>query len=229
MKPALIITLVLVTLLVPFALATQVQNESLANAIVDARRKNEATLARYNWNSRTELLDNGKLMDLRIDLVSVASNGQWQRTLLNDEPGKVPGLFLRRAIAQNQQKRAEETAASFGLLLDQYTLAGAGKIAAFIIGGQIQPITAPGGQSLVQVTGTSVIVPGDSVTMTFDGATLLPTSMTINTTFNGDPASVSATFLTMRSGPNCIQYATAQIPSKNLTVMIHNYDFVPID
>lgn len=208
------------------SLEPQVQNEQLANAIAAARARNAGLLAQYNWNSRTEILDNGKLVDLRIDLVNLLPSGQLSRQLLNDEPGRLPRGFLRHAIAQSQQQQAEEAAQALGRLVDQYTLPAADKIVAFIIQAQVQPITGPAGQSLLQVSGTNVVVPGDSLTMTFDGTTLLPTGAEISTTLNSQAATISASFDRMRSGLNRLQFATGSIPGKQLTVNIHNYDFV---
>lgn len=230
---SLVASLALLAAVVPFGwaspVAPQAQSESLANAILAARRKNAAMLQQYNWNSRAEVLQNGKLEDLRIDLVTVGPDGQPSRTLLNDQPGQLPGGFLRRAIAQGQQQQAEKTAKEIGALVDQYTLPSAGKVIAFIVQAQVQPITSPQGTSQLQVTGSNVVAPGDTVTMLFDGSTLQPVSISINTTSNGDAVSVSGTFATMASGLNRLQYATASVPSKQLTVLIHNYDFVPIN
>ncbi len=224
-----IVAFLLLALFAPLGALAQVPNEGVANGILAARRKNAALLQQYNWNSRIEVLDNGKMQDLRIDLVTVGPEGNPTRTLLNDQPGKLPGGFLRRAIAQGQQQQADETAKGVAELLDQYTLPSAGKIIAFIVEAQLQPMTSPEGTSLLRVNGSDVVQPGDTVTMVFDGATLLPTSVEIVTTFKGDQATLSATFSSMPSGLNRLQFATASIPSKQLTVQIHNYDFVPIN
>lgn len=202
------------------------QSENLANAIIAARRKNAALLQTYNWNCRTEILMNGKMEDLRIDLVSVAPDGQLVRTLLNDQPGQLPGGFLRKAIAQGQQQQAEKAAQGIGALLDQYTLPSAGKMISFIVQAQVQPITSPTGTSMLQVTGTGVVVPGDSVTLVFDGTSLQPSSFQISTTFNGDPMTATGNFDTMTTGLNRLQYASVQVPAKQLSVLVHNYDYV---
>lgn len=125
MKRGFLTTLVLMAALVPLVVAVaaplQVPSENLANAIVAARAKNAALLQTYNWNCRTEILENNKMQDLRIDLVGMGQGGQLTRTLLNDQPGQLPGGFLRKAIAQGQQQQAEQTAKALGALLDQYT------------------------------------------------------------------------------------------------------------
>jgi len=208
------------------SLQSPTQSENLANAILAARRKNATLLQQYNWNSRTEILMNGKMEDLRIDLVNVAPDGQLVRTLLNDQPGQLPGGFLRRAIARGQQQQAEQAARGIGALLDQYTLPSAGKMIAFIVQAQVQPVTSPAGVSQLQVTGTSVVVPGDAVTLVFDGNSLQPSSFQVSTTFDGNPLTASGTFGSTTAGLNRLQYASAQVPAKQLSVLIHNYDYV---
>ena len=208
------------------ALAVQVPNESLANAIVAARQRNTAMLQHYNWNQRIEILRNNTMEDLRIDLVSANAAGQLTRTVLNDQPGQLPGLFLRRAIEHGQQQQVEKTVQGMSGMVDQYTIAGAGKVGAFIVSGALKPITTPTGQSLLQISGNNVVMPGDTVVMTFNGTTLQPVSASITTTYEGDAVTISASFSPMGPGVTALQYATAQIPSKQITVMIHNYDFV---
>jgi len=225
----LLASMLLLSLLAPAAVATQVQNESLANAIVAARSRNAALLRQYNWNSRTEVTENDKMMDLRIDLVSVTAGGQLQRTLLNDQPGQLPRGFLRRGIAQAQQRQAEQIAVGIASLVDQYTLPSGDKIAAFILQAQVQPITTPAGQSQLQVTGSGVVVPGDSLTIVFSGSTLMPVSVQISTTYNGDAVTISGTFVSMANGLNALQFLTAELPGKQLSVNIHNFDFVQQD
>lgn len=208
------------------SIGPQVQKEQTANAIAQVRARNMEVLALYNWNCRTEILDNGKLVDLRIDLVNLQANGQLSRMLLNDQPGRLPGGFLRHAIAQGQQQKEKEAAEALCRLVDQYTLMGADRFVAYIITANIESITGPAGESLLRIAGTSVIAPGDTLTMTFDAKTLLPTTAEISTTIGGQAATASASFNRMVSGLNRLQFASGAIPGKQLTINIHNYDFI---
>jgi hypothetical protein len=49
----------------------------------------------------------------------------------------------------------------------------------------------------------------------------------VSAPFEDGQVSVTATFQTLKSGLNHMQFATAEIPSKGVTVMIHNFDYVP--
>lgn len=229
MKRTAIVMVSVAAIFTPIALLAQVPNEGLANAIAAARQKNAALMRQYNWNCRTELLQNNKMVDLRIDLVSLGTDGRLQHTLLNDQTAQLPRGFLRHAIAQGQERKAEQAVHGLHSLVERYTLPTAGKVVAFMVQAHVKPITSPGAPTQLQVQGKDVVVPGDTFTMMFNGATMQPTSIKISTTINGNAADISGTFTTLRSGLNILQYATAEIPSQNITVLIHDYDCVPIN
>lgn len=204
-----------------------VPNENLANAIVAARQKNSALLKQYTWNRRTEIDRESRMEDIRIDLISFSPDGSLQRSLINDDQAKLPGRFLRRAIEEGQRQQVEKLVQDVGRLVEQYTTSSEGRIVGFLVGAQVQPITTPQGTTLLQVSGSDVIMPGDTVTMTFEASTLQPAGVQISTLVDNDAVTVSGSFLTTRTGLNALQYATVEIPSKSVTVMIHNYDFAP--
>lgn len=227
MKRVLLVLVGAVSFLWPLAARAQVPNEGLANAVAAARQKNATLLSQYNWNCRTEVLKDGDTQDIRIDLMNLGPDGTVQRSLINDQPGRLPGGFLRKAVAENKRKELEEYVGGLGKLVDQYTLPGAGKMASFLVQAQVQPSTTPEGTTVLQVTGSSVVVPGDTFTTTLDGTKLVPKSIQITTTFKEEQVTVSATFRTTAAGLNHLQYATVTVPGKNITVNIHNYDYVP--
>lgn len=223
------VTLCALACLLPLTAGAQVKNENLANGIIEARQKNEAKLRAYDWNCRTEILENGRLQDLRIDLVSVGPDGELQRSLLNDQQGRMPFGFFRHAIAENQRKQVEKTVHELTRLVDKYTLASAGAVVNFLAEASVQPITTAVGTTVLQVHGNNVVVPGDSFSMTFDGKNLLPTQMLVTTFHDGNEVTVEASFRLLPSGLNHVQYVTATVPSKNISVTIHNYDYVSND
>ena len=229
MKRMSLLVLGAVALLLPLTVIAQVRNESLANGIIAARQKQAALLHQYNWNCRTEIIENGKLQDLRIELVSYGPNGELQHSLLNDEQGRLPFGPFRKAIAEGQRKQLEESVKKLGKLVDRYTLPADGSVIDFLSAASVLPITTPEGQSALQVHGNNVVKTGDSFTMTLSGSTLEPLSVQITTPFEDGEVTVQASYRTMKSGLNHMQFATAQIPSKGVTVMIHNFDYVPND
>jgi len=201
-------------------------NQGLAGKLVSARQKNLQLMMTYNWNSRTEVQQNGHMEDQRIDLVSLMPDGMPRRELLNDQHTRIPIGFLRHAIKEGQLKGDEQLVKDVSRLLDQYTLPTTGAVSSFIANSNVQTTTSPDGASVLQVQGTGIVLPGDSLTVNFNASTLLPDNAQISTNYNGDPVTVQVTYRTLGSGLNHVQFATAQIPSKGITVNLHNYDYV---
>ena len=190
--------------------------------ITKARKANAALMRQYTWNSRTEIIDNGNVKDIRIELVNYAPNGQLTRTLLNDQSASLPRGFLRRAIAKNKKKEMEGYLKGLQGLLEQYTLPTAGKVLDFMMSAKIG---GPDAGGLLSMTGNNVVLPGDSLTIWVDPSTRHTRKIQVNTTFQGNPVQLTATFNTLPSGLNYVAYAEATVPAKQLSVQVQNFDY----
>jgi len=47
----------------------------------------------------------------------------------------------------------------------------------------------------------------------------------VNSTFQGDPVQLTATFNTLPSGLNYMAYAEATVPNKQLSVQVQNFNY----
>jgi len=222
MKKLLFLTTALMTLSVRPILA-QVPNEGLANGIIAARQKNAALMKQYSWNCRSELSENGEAKDTRIDTVTWGPDGQPQHTVLNDQSNPLPGGFLRKRVAEKEREKMEEYLKSLRTFLHQYTLPTAGQIINLI---STTTIPAPGPDGSLQIAGASVVVPGDTVSLSINAPTRQTRRMSIMTTFQGDSVTVTVTFKTLANGLNYPAYIQVNVPDKNLTLLIQNYDYI---
>lgn len=227
MKKTWIVLLGVLSLAITHAANAQVRNEALANSIIAARQKNNSMLLQYTWTAMTSFLKDGNTKDTRIQQVSYAANGVPQYTLINDTAAPMPRGFLRRAVAENEKEEAEKYLKGLEKLVGQYTLPGPGAVVNFLSTANITASTAPDGTAILQTTGAGVVVPGDSVTFSYDLGTFAMRQATVTTTFDGHSVTLTATFRSLPSGLSHLQYATVEVPDKNLTVNIHNYDYVP--
>ena len=200
----------------------QVANEGLANAIIAARQKNAALLKQYSWNCRTEISENGVPRDTRIDTVTWGPDGQPQHTLLTDQGNPIPGGFFRKRLAEREREDTEKYLKALRAFLHQYTLPTAGAVINFI---SSTPIPPPAG-GVLQLTGASVVVPGDTVSLSVSAPTQQTQRLSVMTFFQGDQVSVTATFKTLANGLNYPAYLQINVPDKGLTVLIQNYDYV---
>ena len=223
MKRLLVVTAVALTICNAPSGRAQVANEGLANQIIAARQKNSALMKQYSWNSRIEILDNGAVKDIRIDQVMYGPGGQLQQTVLNDQPSAAPRGFLRKRIADKEKADMEKYLKSLKQSLDDYTLPTSGKIIDFI---SQATISAPDANGLLTITGNSVVKPGDTLTMTIYAPTRQPRSLSVTTTVEQDQVNLSATFKTLANGLNYVGFGQVDVPAKNLSLQVQNYDYL---
>jgi hypothetical protein len=196
---------------------------SMAVQITQARQRNAALMRTYTWNERADILKNGNSVDLRLSLVTYAPDGQLQRNIINDEHAPLPGGFFRRKAAESKIKDMENYLKGLRTLLDQYTLPTAGAVLNFLT---TAVTSGPGPEGFLTTSGTNVVQPGDSLTIWTNAATRQAARMSINTLYQGSPVQVTATFKTLPSGLNYMNYATVEVPAQQLQLNIQNFDYV---
>ena len=207
------------TVLAQSQLATQA---NMAVQITEARKANALLMHQYTWNQRTELLENGEIKDNRIEMVNYGPAGQLQRSLLNDQSAPLPRGFLRRDIAEQKKQEMEQYLTGLRTLLDQYTLPTAGKVLDFM---NQAVTTGPDANGIVTMTGTNVVMPGDSFTIWSLAATKRPTRVQANTFYEGNMVELTATFHTLVSGLNYVAYAEVTIPAKQMSIQVQNFNY----
>jgi Cu/Ag efflux protein CusF len=196
---------------------------NMAVRIVEARKANAALMRQYTWQSRTELIDKGEVRDIRLDQVTYGLNGSLQRVLLNNQGASLPHGFLRRSIAENKKKQMEEYLTGLRGLLDQYTLPTAGKILDFM---NRATLVGPDAGGLIMMTGSSVVLPNDNLTIWTDAATRQTRKVQVRSFFEGDPVELTATFETLPGGPTHVAFAEVMVPAKQLAVQVQNFNYV---
>ena len=196
---------------------------SMAVQITEARQKNAALLRTYSWNERADIYKNGNSVDLRIDVCTYLPDGQLQRTLMNDEHAPLPRGFFRKKAAEGKIKDMEKYLKGLRSLLDQYTLPTAGAILNFLTTAQT---TGPSPDGYLTTTGPNVVVPGDSLTIWTVAATRQTSRVYVSSTFQGQAVQLTATFKTLPSGLTYMNYATIDVPAKQLQLLVQNFDFV---
>ena len=190
--------------------------------ITEARTANAALMRQYSWTSRTEVIDQGQVKDLRIDTVNYGPDGQLQRSTMNDQSAPLPMGFLIRRIAEIERQKVEQYLGGLRGLLEQYTLPTAGNVQDFM---NRAKATGPDANGLFEMTGQNVVSPGDTFTLFVDPATRHPRKVQVSTTFQGDPVSLTATFKTLPTGLNHVAYAEVTVPAKQLSIQVQNFDY----
>ncbi len=222
MKRPLSVGAVALLCLSSVSLFAQPAGEGLANRIIAARKANAALMKQYSWTCREDFLENGTPLDTRIDAVVYGPDGQLQRTVMNDDQSPLPRGFLRRKIAERKREEVEKYLVGLRKLLDQYTLPTAGKVLDFVSQTTIQ---APDANGMLQLTGNSVVIPGDTLVLGIQAGTQRTQKVQITTTFEGDTVTASASFRTLATGLNHIAFAEVDVPAKGYKLQIQNFDY----
>jgi hypothetical protein len=196
---------------------------SMAVQITQARQRNAALMRTYSWNERCDISKNGTSVDLRIDVCTYLPDGQLQRTVMNDEHAPLPHGFFRKKAAESKIKDMEAYLKGLRSLLDQYTLPTAGAVLNFLTTAQTSP---PGPEGFLTTAGSNVVVPGDTLTIWTNAVTHQTARVSVNTTYAGAAVQLTASFRTLPSGLNYMNYATVDVPAKQLQLLVQNFDFV---
>ncbi len=223
MKILLVLAVVLSVLSVPqITLAQSTPPTEMAVRVTEARKANAALMRQYSWTSRTEVIDQGQVKDVRIDAVNYGPGGQLQRSTLNDQSAPLPLGFLRRRVAEYERQKVETYLTGLRDLFEQYTLPTAGKVQDFL---NKATASGPDASGLFEMTGRNVVLPGDTFSLWLNPRTRHPQRIQVATTFQGDPVNLTATFNTLPSGLNYVAYAEVTVPAKQISVQVQNFDY----
>jgi hypothetical protein len=225
MKTLSILAAGLLVLATPHFIPAQdqmVKRAETAVKITEARKANAKLMHQYSWQSRTELMENGEVKDMRLEQVQYGPDGQLQRNMLNEQGASLPFGFIRRAIAEKKRKEMETYLKGLRSLLDQYTRPTAGKVLDFM--DKATTTLADDGR-MILMNGASVVVPGDSLSIWTDAASRQTRKIQVDTFFQGEAVNLTATFKTLPSGLTHVNYAEVIVPAKNLSIQVQNFDY----
>src|SRR5262249_32217582 len=189
-------------------------------------QKNGGKVKEDLWTWRMEVRQNGAVQDTRIDQVSYGPYGNLQQTLLNDQSAQLPLGLLRRAIAENIRQQTEQYITDLRALVDQYTLPSAGAVINFIRQAHNQDGQGPDGSPIIQMSGNNVVNPGDTFYLAVNPTTFQTRRIQVSTTYQGDQVTVTATFATLPSGLTYPQYVDVEVPDKQSSLLVQNYDYL---
>jgi len=225
MKPLRVLALIVIALGPPPAILAQTSELTPADVallVTEARKTNAALMRQYTWISRTEMIDQGQVQDVRIEVVTYGSEGQLQRSVLNDQATSLPVGSPRRRVAEHERQKVEEYLAGLRSLLEDYTLPRAGQVQDFM---NTATPSGPDAAGLFEMTGRNVVLPGDTVSIWVDPRTRHGRKVQVSTTFDGDRVNLTATLETLPSGLNHVAYAEVTLPTRQVSIQVQNFDY----
>jgi hypothetical protein len=195
----------------------------LVNQIVLARKVSNDLLPKYSWTSRTEILKSREILNIMIEKNQYDKEGHVVQKVLNEQGAKMPTAFLIKEIAETEKENIQKFLYGLRDFLKKYSLQETEQVKRFISAATWQVIDST--HEFV-LTGRNVEEEGDELTWRVEDKLYNTSMIDVLTKFEGDAVHFTATFMRLRDGLNYMAYAEAQIPSKKMTLQIHNYDYL---
>ena len=215
----------LLVLLPAIAVAQDAANQALrgevANKVTAARQANATAMQQYTWDQRTELLEDGTVKDTRVQMVNWV-NGQYQKSLVSNEGPSLPRFGVRKRIAEAKQKEMQDYMSGLKAQLEQYTMGTSPQLLAFF---NKASVSGPDATGLLALSGGSVVMPGDSMTLWVNATTHKAAKAFVATTYQGDSVTMNATFNVLATGLSYMNFADIQIPGKQMEIQVSNFNY----
>ena len=201
--------------------ANQALRAQIAEKVTAARQANAAAMQQYTWDQRTELLEDGTVKDTRVEMVNWV-NGAYQKSLVSNQGPSLPRFGIRKRIAEAKQKEMQEYMSGLKNQLQQYTMGTSPQLLAFF---NKAAVSGPDATGLVALSGGSVVMPGDSMTVWVNAATKKTVKAFVATNYQGQAVTMNATLNTLPTGLDYVSFADIQIPGKQMEVQVSNFNY----
>jgi hypothetical protein len=177
---------------------------------------NGKQMVSYQWKQSTTVIRKGNPAAVQIEEVRFDAAGQPQRiTLARPGEKRMGPLMARKAAA------IKDDVQDVMRLAGRY--ANPQELAAAIRKGEIWE-----GQGVLRVHAQSVLLPGDEMNMTVNGATYLPVHVEFNTRYEGGPVAIAIDYQQLSNGPSLMARMIVRIPQDDIVVNVDSYDFVRV-
>jgi len=201
--------------------ANQALRAEIAGKVTAARQANATAMQQFTWDQRTELLESGTVKDTRVEMVNWV-NGAYQKSLVSNDGPSMPRFGIRKRIAEEKQKEMQQYMAGLKGQLEQYTLGTSPQVLGFF---NKAAVSGPDATGLIALSGGSIVMPGDSMTVWVNAATRKAAKAFVATTYQGDSVTMNATFNTLPTGLDYVSFADIQIPGKSMEVQVSNFNY----
>jgi len=192
-----------------------------------AAKANAAALKQYAWQMRVEVTHKGETKPAKLYAMRFGSDGTVEKTQLTADAAPAPapsgrGGRLKEHVKDKKVAEAKEWAGELSDLVKGYLTPTPAVLQTFF--GKSTTVAAPGG--LMQIVASDVIAPGDKMVYEVAPATQALQRFMFSATLDGDPVSGQVQFATIPNGPNYAATTTVDVPAKQLSAKIENFQYV---
>jgi hypothetical protein len=195
----------------------------LAVQISEKRAENRESLREYSWKTRSEITVKGETKLLKVELVRFDVDGRKQKTTLSEEkPDQRKKRGVRGRIQKSKSEKKKEWFGELNGLLRQYSLPSTGKVLDFLDKATFGPGDRPG---TIRIRGTSVVQPGDELTMWIDSDTKQTKLTKVRTRLDGDTVLLETNHDSLASGLRYQARSIITVPAKSVRMTVENFDY----
>ena len=188
-----------------------------------AIQANTKALMAYSWNERSQVSMEGEDIVIILQLIRYTKDGEFQATLLSQEPDRPGGKGPKKKKAKAIYDGSVNAAMSIPQLLMSYTMLTAGQLVDFFGNGTLSP--GDGDMAgTTKIVSSNVLQKGDSVTLYVDMTTMLPKGMDVKTVANEKAIESYLDFGVLEDGTSYLSNAETTIPENGMKIVMETFD-----
>lgn len=210
---------------VTLLLASVAISAQMDQKFAQSRQQNAQALRQYIWKSRVEIQKEGETKRVQVSLLRYDLNGKLQKTPLASTPEQqLPTRGIRGRIAQKKKENFMESLDSLSTLAKSYSELSADEMQRFMAGANVIPEMSQQ-QKLFRIEGKGIHQRDDSMTLWIDAVTHRMRKVEVHTSLDGKPVKIVSDFKDIPKGPTYMARSVVDYPSKELTLIIENFDY----
>ena len=203
------------------------QNEDsatdLALKISESQATNMISLKNYSWKMSSNIEAEGELKLVVLTQFRFNTNGELEKRQISNEWKVEKKKFVAGKKQQSAMEENQKVAEEAFNLLKQYLFMSKGQLVDFYEKANISKSSEEG---TIVIETNSVIVKDDNLVQTVDEKTLLTRSMNIKSILSTNNMTSSIKLESLGDGTNRPVQLIVEIPTKNLKIVMENFDFI---
>lgn len=206
------------------ALGEQAELQQKLAAAKQAAAENQQRLHQYQWIETTQLTLKGDQKPPSQKLCHYGPNGQVEKTPIGPPPEQPSGGRVKQRIVAKKKEEMQDYMGNVKDLLALYVPPDPQKMQQAFQSGKLSLNPAGG---LVNLIFTDYAVPGDRMTLAFDGASKKIASLNVNTYMGDDksPVTLQVEMGSLPDGTNYVQKTVLNASAKQLVATTTNSDY----
>jgi hypothetical protein len=195
----------------------------LALKISEAQANNLISLKNYSWKMSSNIEVEGELKLVVLTQFRFNTNGELEKTQISNEWKVEKKKFVAGKKQQSAMEESQKVSEEAFNLLKQYLFMSKGQLVDFYEKANVSKSSEEG---TIVIEANSVVVKDDNVVQTVDEETLLTHSMNIKSILSTNNMTSTVKLESLEDGTNRPVQLIVEIPTKNLKIVMENFDFI---